>query len=319
MKPKSISAKSRLRMEIKEITAEGTFEGLLSPYGNVDGGNEVVEPGAYTRTLKHHGSKVPMLWQHKSDVPVGELSLDDRKDGLWCKGALLMELPEAQKAYLLIKAKIVKGLSIGFETLEDSVENGIRHLKQIRLYEGSIVTFPLNEMALITSVKNRGDTKGDFNEELEELQTLHGFYDMQQALGDALRSVVWSDLERDEKISAADTILQQFTDAFSAFFPNYIDILEELYGSMETWSAKRVELKERAIKAGAEFSAANMNKIKAACKLIKDGHDNLAALIEGEPGDDATSSTKSAAPKPDPGDSHSATKSLINEIRSLIH
>ena len=81
--------KQRMRLEIKEISAEGSFEGLLSPYGIVDGGADVVEPGAYTKTLNDHGNTVPMLWQHKTDVPIGELVLEDRPDGLWCKGKLL--------------------------------------------------------------------------------------------------------------------------------------------------------------------------------------------------------------------------------------
>ena len=132
-------SKKSMKFEIKEISGEGSFEGLLSPYGNVDLTGDIVEPGAYKKTLQEHGNTVPMLWQHKTDCPIGELTLEDRPDGLWCKGQLLMALPEAQKAYLLIKAKIVKGLSIGYESVKDAIENGVRHLKEIRLYEGSLV------------------------------------------------------------------------------------------------------------------------------------------------------------------------------------
>ena len=121
-----MKGKNRLRLEIKEISEKGEFEGILSPYGNVDEGGDVVEPGAYTKTLKERGNVVPLLWQHRTDTPIGDLSLEDRADGLWARGRLLMELPEAQKAYLLIKSKIVKGLSIGFETIKDAIEAGRR-------------------------------------------------------------------------------------------------------------------------------------------------------------------------------------------------
>src|SRR5213595_2024540 len=100
-----MKTKQRMRLEIKDITAEGSFEGLLSPFGIVDGGGDVVESGAYTKSLNDHGNKVPLLWQHKTDVPIGELTLEERLEGLWCKGQLLMTLAEAQKAYLLIKAR----------------------------------------------------------------------------------------------------------------------------------------------------------------------------------------------------------------------
>jgi len=97
-----MNQKKGMRFEIKEITAEGTFEGILSPYGNVDGGGDVVLPGAYAKTLKEQGDTRPLLWQHKSDQPIGLITLEDRADGLWCKGELLMALADAQKAYLLI-------------------------------------------------------------------------------------------------------------------------------------------------------------------------------------------------------------------------
>lgn len=312
--------KSRMRVEIKDISPEGTFEGLLSPYGNVDQGADVVEPGAYVKTLKDQGSSRPLLWQHKSDVPIGEITLDDRPDGLWCKGQLLMQLPEAQKAYLLIKARIVKGLSIGFEAIKDAIEGGVRRLKEIKLYEGSIVTFPMNEMALITSVKGK-ESKGDFNEELTEQQLSDAGYQMMSALRAALCSVTWADLSKDEKVSAVETILQQFTDAYMGYFPAFLDLLAETYGAMETWSRKRMERK-----AGAKWSAADKEAMSAACDMIKSGHDSLRALFDDEAGKAATSieagtgatSESKAAPKTEPVTDHSAAKSLIEGLRSLI-
>jgi HK97 family phage prohead protease len=301
--------KLRMRLEIKEISAEGVFEGLLSPYNNVDGGGDVVEPGAYAKTLKDQGNKRPMLWQHKTDVPIGELTLEDRPDGLWCQGQLLMALPEAQKAYLLIKARIVKGLSIGFEAVRDAIDKGVRHLKEIRLYEGSIVTFPMNEAAIITSVKAAGEAKGDFIEELTEIQLQDSSYQMHCALRYALSSITWSDLTREEKITAAEVIIQQFNDAYMAYYPAYLDMLTQMYGGMETWAAKRLETK-----AGRMISAANKDKIQS---II----DTLLALITDDAGtsdEAATSSAKAATTKPEPAQNHSAAQSLIGNIRSLI-
>lgn len=304
-----MKAKLRIRLEIKEITAEGSFEGMLSPYGNVDGGGDVVVPGAYTKTLKDRGNKIPLLWQHKSDVPVGDLTLEDRPEGLWCKGQLLMALPEAQKAYLLIKARIVKGLSIGFEAIKDAIEGGIRHLKEIKLYEGSIVTFPMNEQALIASVKAALEAKGDFNEELTEIQVLDADYQMFCALRHALGSIVWSDTSREEKISAAQVINQQFADAHAAWFPLYLDALAKMYGGIETWSAKRLEKK-----AGARFSAATRSEVQSVIE-------KLSALIaeEAVTSDEADTSKAKAAPKSEPAPDHSAIQNLIHEIKGALH
>lgn len=321
-----MKTKLRMKLEIKEISAEGTFEGLLSPYGNVDGGGDVVESGAYAKTLKDQGNVRPMLWQHKTDVPIGDLTLDDRPDGLYCKGQLLMALPEAQKAYLLIKAKIVKGLSIGFEAIKDAVEGGVRRLKEVKLYEGSIVTFPMNEAALITSVKGKKETKSDFNDGLAEIQLYDARYQILSALSQALSSVIWSDLTREEKITVTEAIIQQFSDAYTAYLPAYLDMLTEMYGGMETWNAKKFETK-----AGRKISAATKETLKAAhaqieegTKCMKSAMDTICPLFDDEAEEDDEAKRlkltppPAAGPKSEPIPDHSAATSLIAGIKALI-
>lgn len=310
---------SFLNLEIKEVSEKGEFEGMLSPYNNVDEGNDLVEPGAYTKTLRDKGNKIPLLWQHRPDVPVGELDLEDRKEGLWCKGKLLMPLPEAQKAYLLIKHRIVKGLSIGYETVKDVVEEGIRHLKEIKLFEGSIVTFPMNEMALISAVKaNGGDNS--FTDVLTRIQLIDAFYQMLNALGSALESVAYSDMSKEEKIKASETVISQFTESFMKYFPDFLDVWEERYvrefkegisGDLET-------------KVGRTFSTSSIGKIKSACDKIKNGYEELMALLENGKAGESTLPTKAAEIKPEPANDHSAADYLseagrmIQELRSLI-
>src|SRR5262249_9190517 len=114
-----------LQLEIKQVSEEGTFEGILSPYGNRDSGDDIVEKGAYTKTLKESGNTRPLLWQHDPKNPIGMITLEDRPDGLWAKGKLLMDLEQAKAAYVCIKAKVVRGLSIGFQAVKDEVKDGV--------------------------------------------------------------------------------------------------------------------------------------------------------------------------------------------------
>jgi hypothetical protein len=102
---------------------------------------------------------VPLLWQHRTDEPIGTLTLIDGPNALQVQGQLLLDLPMAQKAHTLLKNKIIKGMSIGYDTLQDKVENGVRYLKELRLWEGSLVTFPMNEAAVVTSVKSFQDVE----------------------------------------------------------------------------------------------------------------------------------------------------------------
>lgn len=313
----------QFRMEVKELGEDGSFEGLLSPYNNVDDGGDVVEPGAFTKTLQENGNKIPALWQHLTDCPIGELELEDKDDGLHCKGQLLLEIPEAKKAYLLLKAQIVRGLSIGYDAIKAQVVDGVRHLKEIRLWEGSLVTFPMNTLALVTDVKSR-QTKGDFNEELTERQLWDAGYQMSNALQNALYAIPWTpELSREEMLAAAETVLQQFHDAYMEYFPQYLDLLASAYGlDTKCWAAKRMETKE-----GRRLSAATKGTLGDCYEHVKSALDLLAALLADEAGDDsnlddeaddATSKAAAAAAlKSKPEDLHLAAESLAS-MRALL-
>lgn len=141
--------------------SEHTISGVASPYGIVDQGGDIVMRGAFTRTLDVMGMTRPLLWQHDSGEPIGLAELKDSDNALLLeKGELEMALGAAQKAHVSIKKRIVKGLSIGYmpvkwewQKSEDPDGWPIRLLKEVKLYELSVVTFPMNESAVITSTK----------------------------------------------------------------------------------------------------------------------------------------------------------------------
>ena len=330
-----MKTKRNLTMQVKELSNEGSFEGLLSVYNSVDLGGDTIVPGAFKKTIQEHGSEIPMLWQHKADVPIGTLKLSDGPDALSVQGQLLMEIPEAKTAYLLMKHGIVKGLSIGYTTVKDSVENGVRVLKECRLWEGSVVTFPMQESALISSIKNhRHSTKDDFTEELVDQQLQDMGNQMRSALFSALSSVVMgSDMTKEERVATAGIILQQFSAAYLEYLPKYLDWLTEEYGDdFMTMGAKPHE-----IKAGRMISEMNQNTISSALGKMRNGMDqhksaidDLQALIDdgadycdSESGDCGTTSKSKAANKqkalPEPVVvDHSATVNLLNQLQAAL-
>ena len=150
--------------EIKAVEEDGIFEGFGSVFGNVDSYKEIVAPGAFAESLagwKAAGRLPPVLWQHRSGEPIGPyLEMEEQAIGLRVKGQLLVnDVQRAKEARALMKAKAVNGLSIGFVTREDSYDrvSGIRTLKKVDLWEVSVVTFPANPSAQISSVKSSID------------------------------------------------------------------------------------------------------------------------------------------------------------------
>lgn len=340
--------KSKFDIQIKSIAADGTFEGILASYNTVDLGGDSILPGAFSKTLQERGNVVPLLWQHKTDTPVGDLALTDAPEGLLFKGRLLLELEDARKAYVLLKARVIKGMSIGYDTIKDSIDNGVRQLKELRLWEGSIVTFPMNEAAMVTSIKmvngKAVETKGDFNEELAEVQLQDAGYQMQCALSYALYSVPWaSGMSVQDKKDAIDVICQQFADAYKVYFAQYIEWLCERYGDMETMSQLQHEHKAFAasigrsvktlqlvhqVKEGRKFSADTMESLKEAHGHVKGLDDIFNALFDSEAdddpedpaddsGDDTLKSKAAAKTNTEPVTNHSAAEKILSEMRSL--
>ena len=124
------------------------IEGYASVFNLADQGGDVVMPGAYTaalRRLAESGRQVKMLWQHDPAQPIGVWE-EVREDGtgLHVKGRLLTEVARGREAAALIAAGAIDGLSIGYRTrqAERSAE-GHRLLKELELWEVSLVTFPM--------------------------------------------------------------------------------------------------------------------------------------------------------------------------------
>jgi len=137
----------------------GTFEGYGSVFGNKDLGNDVIEAGAFAKSLKKRKPQnVKLLYQHKSDMPIGvfdEIREDDH--GLVVKGRLALKTQAGAEAYELLKMGALDGLSIGFRVNPQQVSydkrGGKRIIKEVDLMEVSLVTFPMNPQATVRSVK----------------------------------------------------------------------------------------------------------------------------------------------------------------------
>jgi len=146
-----------VRFEIKkEPDADGVFEGYASVFGIVDQGLDVVERGAFTKSIGS-GRSVKLLWQHDSGQPIGvwdEIKEDER--GLFVKGRLLKDVQKGAEAMALMRAGAIDSMSIGYRTVEAIAEGGgsIRKLMELDLFEVSLVTFPMLPDAKITAIKS---------------------------------------------------------------------------------------------------------------------------------------------------------------------
>jgi HK97 family phage prohead protease len=163
-------------LKLKSVSDQGVFTGWAAVYNNVDLGGDVIQPGAFAKTLQSNPT-VPVLWQHRVSEPVGTGRLSDGGKGLQIEGSLVLEDPLAQRALAHLRAQSVKGLSIGYDIIQaDTASDGNRLLKELRVWEVSLATLPMNTAATITSVKALGDVLPLLSEltdvDLKDSQTL---------------------------------------------------------------------------------------------------------------------------------------------------
>lgn len=167
--------------DVKEMK----FSGYGAVFGNVDSYGDVIDPGAFASTLSEAqktGIFPSMLMQHggwgigSNDMtPIGvwdKLSEDGK--GLITEG-ILAPTPRGQEVYTLMKMKprpAINGLSIGYiakkYTMRSKAEEPRRRLHEVELMEVSLVTFPANGKARVTSVKSADFTERDFEQLMQD-------------------------------------------------------------------------------------------------------------------------------------------------------
>ncbi len=154
-----------------EASDEGKFIGHASVFGGIDSYNDTVEPGAFKKTLKENKA-FPLLWSHNPAEPLGIITGEEDKKGLAISGDLNMEVAAAREKRALVAQGAIRGLSIGYEAVKWDFDktDGVRHLKEIRLWEISICTFPADRAAQIARIK--GVPYTDFGGLLDLLNAL---------------------------------------------------------------------------------------------------------------------------------------------------
>jgi HK97 family phage prohead protease len=141
-------------LEIKHVDdATGEFTGYLAVFGNVDSDSDILVKGAFKVSLAS-GRTIPILWQHIQTEPIGLfVSLKEDDHGLLVTGKLAIDTALGARAYSLLKMRAINGLSIGYKAIQQERLKGIRYLREVKLFEGSIVTFEANTEAIVTDVK----------------------------------------------------------------------------------------------------------------------------------------------------------------------
>jgi len=222
-----------MKMEFKSFMLdapikENEVKGLASTYGNIDHAGDIVERGAYARTISRfnqHGKGMPFLAHHKTDRPIGKIiELKDTDAGLWFR-AQFSKSHDGQNVREQFLDGTLDSFSIGYRVLQKQADRvgqqKVLRLKEISLHEISAVTFPCNELAKLSAVKgNITEVYSDLS--LEDQQKLADFAetlrtarsdDLQEATAEEIVEEAVKELELEQEADLQNA----FEDAMLAY------------------------------------------------------------------------------------------------------
>lgn len=131
----------------------GIVKGYGSIFGNVDSDGDIINKGAYRKTVEENGNRVKYLYQHDMDKPLGKMrELYEDEKGLVFEA----EIPKTQlgkDVIELMKSGVITENSVGIIPVKKEMVEGHRHLNEVRLFEISAVTLAANDQAMILDVK----------------------------------------------------------------------------------------------------------------------------------------------------------------------
>lgn len=148
-------------------TPRGEFEGYLAVFGNEDSNHDIIEKGAFSKTLRDAAERklrhraawqYPLLWMHHEDQPIGGFDAREDNKGLYVKGRVDLNIEKGQRAFSGMQMGYARQLSIGFDAVKSTKDaSGVRHLREVRLWEGSLVVtgYAAHPEAHITATKQR--------------------------------------------------------------------------------------------------------------------------------------------------------------------
>lgn len=149
----------------------GSFEGYGAVYNNIDRGGDLIEPGAFAKSLstaEMQGIRIPMYFNHdhiSGSIGVWD-DISEDKNGLAVKGRLIgLDTDIGRMNYARMREGASNGLSIGYSVPPGGSRRGsgkggepVRYLKQVHLREISVVDDPMNPRAKANFIKSAEGT-----------------------------------------------------------------------------------------------------------------------------------------------------------------
>lgn len=158
--------KKSCNLSLKDVdTTQGIVEGYFSAFDSIDSDGDIIQKGAYAKTISERGAKgknqIKHLRNHDYDQLIGKiLHLEEDNKGLFFRSQM-SKSTAGRDALMLYQEGIFTEHSVGYQVLNwktekrDSKEYTV--ITEMKLFEGSAVTWGANENTPTTAIKSAKD------------------------------------------------------------------------------------------------------------------------------------------------------------------
>lgn len=187
------------------------FTGYASVFGGIDSYGDRIAEGAYSNTLKDRERPIALRWNHYGPVIGKFTELREDEKGLFVTGELTKGHSTAEDAAALLRHGAISGLSIGYIPKDSEMNGPIRELKEIELFEISIVEEPADNAAHISGIKSVFSEC----ESLKEIElTMRRHCGLSQSVSTAIVSAVKGAVTQSDSESEQNAILEVINSKF---------------------------------------------------------------------------------------------------------
>jgi HK97 family phage prohead protease len=170
---KSNTYQTKGAAEIKDISSDKRQVAVyLAKFDNIDSDNDMIKKGAFTKSIQERGPdspsnrKIAFLRWHDWEKPIGKfLTLEEDDFGLFAVSQLGTS-QMGEDAFRDYTDGIIREHSIGFQYIQDKMRwiddstlpsQGYYQISELKLYEGSAVTFGANSETNVVDVMKSED------------------------------------------------------------------------------------------------------------------------------------------------------------------
>lgn len=199
--------KKAFDLEYKSQDSEGLDGGEIVAYASTfdrvpDSYGDIVAPGAFAKSLaewKESGHPIPLLFGHRTDDPRMNLGavVDAEEDsrGLKIRAKFDETSDVAQYTRKLVMEGRLTKLSFAYDTLDSeqvTLEDGSRanELRELKLYEVSLVPIPANDLTEVIEAKAAEMTEQNAPEDEPDKQEQQGEQDEKADVAGELRDML---------------------------------------------------------------------------------------------------------------------------------